>query len=1438
VIQQLYEVFFEANPKVEVLVKEPKPTAIRPREDPSSPQPENKKKQKTPTVVAKTSTAGVVGFSSKTVPRLSPEDWAKLTPEQRESHRAYRVATNAAIHAARKTKELSHPLGSPIGQDVAQVLALAADFVGKTGKLCNSFEFAKPATKPAKPDVSQQSETPQNVKQKIQFECLVQYYTDFLCYSFTVPVLFDTECRPFNVITERCVRRLRNITVESLLKPIPLSPFGPNRLLATTSLKLRVILEGAGAKRLIFPIQALVVNHDADFLILGGQLLEDLGLWNIGDALDARLRNTGEGSDVLVEAASDDLPTHSLAPSPTARYRPSFDGLADAKVFTLYPPIEGWSGDTVYCKMVKLVEARCDALTNLKGPDPDRTRRSMSDMLLRALDMHYATKFPVPFTVFIDLVCDYSDIFRVGLDGTPPTTLPPMKLTLVDENQKPVMTKRRAYTRPKAQFLSAFVQELIKYDLVQPDFDASWSSAAMAVPKGDSFRLVQDYVRVNQVLVPISWPMPRMQESLELLVDSKYFGKFDLDNCYWQFAVEPSSRKFLSFITPDKVVTPKRMPMGIHNAVAHLQMHLSTLLEDIKDQVQTWLDDILLHSKSPDTYVEGLKKLFSRLRSVNLLLQPEKVTLIAEAVEWLGRIVSAAGVKFHPRQLEPLLAMEAPTTAADLQQFVCAAQWFKLAIPDFARIIHPLQDLLLCCTRVCDSSKKTKLERLMITDRWSSDHQVSFQQIKDRLRNTMVMSYVKEGGIICVFTDASSTHWGVIVTQVMEWDSTKNIHSQAHLPLAMLSGAFTGSELLAHIVEKEAYAINEAVSNLGYILARREGFRLFTDHRNLVFMVDPKSVSNVLRKNSIDKIARWACNLFSLNFEIFHIAGVDNVWADLLTRWGSGDKLVSTDLTDMEGIDASGRVFLISETHPRYKSLHNLNYSTSEETYEFPSIPELVETQDQCASERSKSTLQFSKVNSLWTVNGKVWIPFSMKQLHIRLLVVAHCGASGHPRYELTLKSLTELYFWVGMEDDIKSFCSSCMQCQLFNANKSVPRPFGDTIVASKPNMVLEFDYLYIQESVDGFQYLLVIKDKFSGYTMLIPSKEADSSTAVVALLMWDSLFGVSGQTWVSDQGSHFKNRLVKAMSDALMLKEHHFTTAYCPWSNGSVERLNRTVLVIIRKLLSENHIPDIEWSRVVHLLMKIINETPSTARGGFTPRKLFTMLDTISPLAQTLHGFDAPAARDLHVPPDFDVYVSQLQQDLDSLHDNVFLKVKRNVTVRQGKRLADKAVHITKFHVGDLVLRANVTSVFRRKLVATWTGPYRIVDTVNDWVFKLQDLLDPSKIVDVHIMRMRLFVGQSLVTDDLLEQIRYDRKEVTYEKFLSLSHKQGKFFLLTKWLGFSDTESTEETLESCYEHQPAMVLSYINALSSIDVGFAFVSRVLAFCRQLDNRTR
>jgi transposase InsO family protein len=72
-----------------------------------------------------------------------------------------------------------------------------------------------------------------------------------------------------------------------------------------------------------------------------------------------------------------------------------------------------------------------------------------------------------------------------------------------------------------------------------------------------------------------------------------------------------------------------------------------------------------------------------------------------------------------------------------------------------------------------------------------------------------------------------------------------------------------------------------------------------------------------------------------------------------------------------------------------------------------------------------------------------------------------------------------------------------------------------------------------------------MIKDDLSGYVWLIPSQGAYAATVLDALLSWFAAFGVS-MTWVSDQGSHFKNTVLEDVRRALRSR-HHFTTAYSP---------------------------------------------------------------------------------------------------------------------------------------------------------------------------------------------------------------------------------------------------------------------------------------------------
>jgi ABC-type uncharacterized transport system permease subunit len=62
--------------------------------------------------------------------------------------------------------------------------------------------------------------------------------------------------------------------------------------------------------------------------------------------------------------------------------------------------------------------------------------------------------------------------------------------------------------------------------------------------------------------------------------------------------------------------------------------------------------------------------------------------------------------------------------------------------------------------------------------------------------------------------------------------------------------------------------------------------------------------------------------------------------------------------------------------------------------------------------------------------------------------------------------------------------------------------------------------------SVDDFKYVLIVKDDYSNYVWLKQCKNADAYKAAAVLIEWLAAFGVA-QQWVSDQGSHFKNKLM-----------------------------------------------------------------------------------------------------------------------------------------------------------------------------------------------------------------------------------------------------------------------------------------------------------------------
>ncbi|KAF0719108.1 Aste57867_1285 [Aphanomyces stellatus] len=152
--------------------------------------------------------------------------------------------------------------------------------------------------------------------------------------------------------------------------------------------------------------------------------------------------------------------------------------------------------------------------------------------------------------------------------------------------------------------------------------------------------------------------------------------------------------------------------------------------------------------------------------------------------------------------------------------------------------------------------------------------------------------------------------------------------------------------------------------------------------------------------------------------------------------------------------------------------------------------------------------------------------PPKPKDLQHRLCVIAHQGAAGHGRIAATTKSVADKFMWKTLKQDVDTFVRTCLHCMCVDGEMT-PRPFGEALHAEKPNELLHFDWLSMPKANNGMKHVLV----------------------------------------VSDGGSHFKNEVIEDVRTMVGL-QHHITTAYSPWANGTVEVVNRMVLRTVKTLL------------------------------------------------------------------------------------------------------------------------------------------------------------------------------------------------------------------------------------------------------------------------------
>lgn len=140
-----------------------------------------------------------------------------------------------------------------------------------------------------------------------------------------------------------------------------------------------------------------------------------------------------------------------------------------------------------------------------------------------------------------------------------------------------------------------------------------------------------------------------------------------------------------------------------------------------------WIDDILVYAKDAPAFIAALRTFFELCRTRRLKLSLSKSYLFQKEIRWCGRIFSGAGIRHDPERINTLQVLPLPTTAADLQQFLCAAGWMRDTLVDFARVMRPLHDKLEAILSVSGRTKKLAAGVVLA---WTPDVEAMFVAAK------------------------------------------------------------------------------------------------------------------------------------------------------------------------------------------------------------------------------------------------------------------------------------------------------------------------------------------------------------------------------------------------------------------------------------------------------------------------------------------------------------------------------------------------------------------------------------------------------------------------------------------------------------------------------------------------------------------------------------
>ena len=339
-------------------------------------------------------------------------------------------------------------------------------------------------------------------------------------------------------------------------------------------------------------------------------------------------------------------------------------------------------------------------------------------------------------------------------------------------------------------------------------------------------------------------------------------------------------------------------------------------------------------------------------------------------------------------------------------------------------------------------------------------------------------------------------------------------------------------------------------------------------------------------------------------------------------------------------------------------------------------------------------------------------------------------------------------FYWPRMAMHIQHYIRKQCRCIVNKAPNIQERAPLVPIKATYPFQIVSVDYLLLDKCKGGYQYVLVVTDHFIWFCQLYAIKAKSSKAAADKLFNEFILQFVYPEKIHHDQGGEFNSNLFSELHRLTGIKSSR-TTPYHLMGDGQVERLNRTLINMLKSL------PDVgkvDWRKHLPKLAFAYNSTTNKST-GFSPFYLMFGRESRLPIDYFFQDMESNVIKNGSHKRFIEEWEKSMEEAIEVARRNIGRSAAYN------KHHYDKRAKAVEMKLEDLVLMRNKREKGGTgKLQSYWEEAiFKVIEKKENLpVYKIKNI---KKVKDIRVIHRNLLMKCEELPLDTFEK-KLDRNK------------------------------------------------------------------------------